>query len=102
MANYPNSGALNRNKYKEPGDKKPDWTGSIKMDRSVLRTLMNETDQDEIEIKLSGWDMNGSYGPFTRLAWNNYKPKPKDEPMAEPVRVETNPAPLLNDEDIPF
>jgi hypothetical protein len=97
MAQYPNSGKLSPNKYKESGDKKPDKTGELVMERSALKKLLEETDEDDIVIKLSCWDMSGNYGPWLRLAWNNYKPKeaapePRQQPKQSPIE----------DDDIPF
>ena len=97
MAQYPNSGKLAPNKYKESGDKKPDKFGELIMERSVLKTLLEETDEDDIVIKLSCWDMSGNYGPWFRLSWNNYKPK--ENPYSQPQKPK--PAPI-NDDDIPF
>ena len=57
---YPNSGKLSTNKYKEPGDKKPDMHGDITMERSTLKKLLEETDEDNIVIKLSAWHMEGN------------------------------------------
>jgi hypothetical protein len=36
-------------------DKAPEYFGSIKLDRSYLKSLMEKTDEDGIEVKLSGW-----------------------------------------------
>jgi single-stranded DNA-binding protein len=100
---YPNSGKLSNNKYKEQGDKKPDMHGEIVMTRTVLKQLLEETDEDDITIKLSAWAMEGSYGPWMRLAWNNYKPKNEDAPQPRQT-----PAAQANkgfddmDDDIPF
>ena len=101
---YPNSGKLSHNKYKAEGDRKPNWTGEIIMDRSVLRQLMDEHSDDDIVIKLSGWDMSGNYGPWMRLSWNNYKPAPKENPYAPPAKpAAKDPLPaVIPDEDLPF
>jgi hypothetical protein len=96
---YPNSGKLSHNKYKEQGDKKPDMHGEIIMERSVLKKLLEETDEDGILIKLSAWNMEGSYGPWMRLSWNNYK-KPAEaapQPAPAPRKEEQE-----SDDDIPF
>jgi hypothetical protein len=101
---YPNSGKLSHNKYKAEGDKKPNWTGEIIMDRSVLRQLMDEHTDDDIVIKLSGWDMSGNYGPWMRLSWNNYKPPLKENPYVPPAKpaVKAPPAVDIPEEDLPF
>jgi len=97
---YPNSGKLSNNKYKEQGDKKPDMHGEIVMTRTVLKQLLEETDEDDITIKLSAWAMEGNYGPWMRLSWNNYKPKAQD---AAPQQKATPQQELPDDDqDIPF
>jgi hypothetical protein len=99
---YPNSGKISKNRYKET-PKQPDVTGEIVMQRSALKELLNEHDGDDIVIKLSGWNMDGQYGPWTRLAWNNYKPA-ADGNVAKPQQ----PAPPVqraipdDDQEIPF
>jgi hypothetical protein len=99
MAQYPNSGKLSPNKYKESGDKKPDKTGELIMERSALKKLLEETDEDDIVIKLSCWDMSGNYGPWFRLAWNNYKPAQKENPYAQPQKPKQAP---IDEDSIPF
>jgi len=91
---YPNSGLLNTNSYKN-SEKQPDFKGSIKMSRSVLKQLMMEATGEDIEIKLSAWNMNGARGPFMRLAWDSYK-KPEQAKPAPPPVMDTP------DEDLPF
>jgi hypothetical protein len=95
MSQYPNSGKLSHNRYKEEGDKKPNFTGEIVMQRSALKQILEETDLDEIAIKLSAWTMSGNFGPWYRLSWNNYKPKETESP---PKPIQT----AKDDEDIPF
>ena len=98
---YPNSGKLSHNKYKMAGDRKPDWVGEIQMDRSVLRDLMSQHTDDEITIKLSGWNMSGNYGPWIRMSWNNYQPNkeagytPRKPEPQQPTKPE-------DDSDVPF
>ena len=100
---YPNSGKLSHNKYKEQGDKKPDMHGEIIMERSALKKLLEETDEDGIVIKLSAWNMEGSYGPWMRLSWNNYK-KPQDQQgsYVAPRKAEPQKELTDDDQDIPF
>ena len=95
---YPNSGKLSANRYKD-NEKKPDLVGEIIMTRQALKGLLEETDEDDITIKLSGWNMDGQYGQWTRLAWNNYK-KPTDGNVAIPPKQQSLPA--EDDQDIPF
>lgn len=97
---YPNSGKLSHNKYKTAGDKKPDMNGEIVMQRSALKGLLEEHAEDEITIKLSGWQMSGQYGPWIRLSWNNYK-RPEND--AKPFYGKAPaPRPPVPDEDVPF
>jgi hypothetical protein len=97
---YPNSGKLSGNKYKEQGDKKPDMHGEIVMTRTALKQLLGETDEDDITIKLSAWTMEGNYGPWMRLSWNNYK-KPKED-FELPRQAPKQPDLIDDDQDIPF
>jgi hypothetical protein len=99
---YSNSGKLSPNKYKTAADKKPDMTGELIMQRSVLKNLLEEHDGDEINIKLGAWQMSSQFGPWLRLSWNSYK-KPEGQtpytprPVAQPA-----PRPPVADEDSPF
>lgn len=94
---YPNSGKLSANRYKD-NEKKPDVVGELIMTRSALKELMGEHDDDDIVIKISGWNMDGQYGPWTRLAWNNYKPKTDGNVTKPPVQQ----ALPEEDSDVPF
>jgi len=100
---YPNSGRLSNNRYKD-NPKKPDVVGEISMTRTALKELMSEHDGDDIVIKLSGWHMEGQYGPWTRLSWNNYKPK--EQTNGNVSNAAPAPAPQQSiqddDQDIPF
>jgi len=101
MAQYPNSGKLSTNRYKDTPNK-PDMVGELVMDRSALRKLLEETDEDDIVIKLGGWKMGGQYGEWIRISWNNYKPKPKDNPYVPPRQEQPRQAIPLDDDTIPF
>jgi hypothetical protein len=87
---YPNSGRLSPNQYKK--DKQPDYKGSITLERALIKQLLEEQD-DEITIKLSGWNRSGQYGDFISLAYDSYKKK--EEAPAKS-------APPLDDSEIPF
>jgi hypothetical protein len=97
---YPNSGKLSANRYKDT-DKKPDLVGEIVMQRSALKGLLEEHDGDDITIKLSGWNMDGQYGPWTRLSWNNYKPKTDGGNVSKPQAAPQKGFDDMDD-DIPF
>ena len=95
---YPNSGSLSVNKFKKEGDKAPNLNGSIIMERSALKQLLDEQG-DEITIKLSAWKMEGNYGPWMRISWNNYKPKTEGRPIQQKPEQASIP---LDDSDVPF
>jgi hypothetical protein len=80
---YPNSGSLSVNKFKKEGDKSPNLNGSIIMERSALKQLLDEQG-DEITIKLSAWTMPDSgRGKWLRLSWNNYKSDKTSSPKSQ-------------------
>jgi hypothetical protein len=91
MNQYPNSGKLSPNRFKDD-PKKPDMVGEIIMQRSDLKNLLQEHSDDEVVIKLSGWTRQGNFGEFISLRWNNYKKKEETPKPAAPVE----------DGDIPF
>lgn len=92
---YPNSGKLSNNRYKDGDARKPDMIGEIVMQRSALKSLLEEHDGDEIVIKLSAWNRSGQYGNFLSVSWNNYKKK-EDAPAP---KQQSLPA---DDQDVPF
>jgi hypothetical protein len=72
-------------------------TGDISVERSLLRQMLDETDEDSIKIRLSGWEKQGSRGPFFSLKVNTYK---KPEESAPPPKQQE--LPPVDDDDIPF
>ena len=68
-------------------EKSPDYFGSIKVDRSYLKFLMEQHDGDGIEIKLGGWKKESpkTGNRFISLAVDTYvkkeeaKPAPSDK-----------------------
>jgi len=90
--NYTNTGALFTNQYKK--DKQPDMKGDITLERSLLKQLLSETDEDNIKIKLSAWRRDGRSGEFLSLAYDAYR-KP-EESKAKPKKSSDF------DDDIPF
>jgi hypothetical protein len=71
-------------------DKSPDYFGSIKVDRSYLKFLMESTDTDGIEIKLGGWKKESKTGNrFISLSVDTYvkpdqaKPQTTESPKDE-------------------
>jgi len=95
MNKYPNSGKLNYSKNKV-NEKSPDFYGEVVFERQLLRKLLDETDQDDIPVKLSGWNMEGNYGPWIRVSVNTWK---KEESVNTPPPPFSPP---VDDEDIPF
>ena len=92
---YPNSGRLNYSKRKiHP--KSPDLYGDITLERSYLRTLLQETEGDDITIKLDAWQNDGQYGTFFQLKVNTWK---KTEPAIEAPKAAM---PEADDDPIPF
>lgn len=89
---YPNTGRLSPNQYKK-NDKQPDHKGSITLERSLIKQLLEES-EDEVTIKISGWNRSGQYGDFISLAYDSYK---KQEEA--PVKKAPPPA---DESDIPF
>ena len=90
--NYTNTGALFPNQYKK--DRQPDMKGDITLERSLLKQLLSETDEDNIKIKLSAWKREGRSGEFLSLAYDAYR-KP-EESKAKPKPQDKDP------EDLPF
>ena len=66
-------------------DKSPDYFGSIKVDRSYLKFLMEQTDADGIEIKLGGWKKESKTGNrFISLSVDTYVKKEESKPIEAP------------------
>jgi hypothetical protein len=63
---YPNSGALFPNKNKT-SDAHPNVRGNVKIERSLLKELMLESDNELIEIEISGWTKTFKDGKFLSL-----------------------------------
>jgi hypothetical protein len=99
MSQYPNSGKLNKNGFKQEGSKQPDMWGDITMDRSAVEQLLKESG-DEVIIKLNAWRRESQNGEWISLAWNNFKPQTQFAPPKEAPK----PPPLveIDDKDIPF
>lgn len=100
MNKYPNSGRLNYAKNKV-NPNSADIYGEIVFDRQFLRNLLNETDSDDIPVKLSGWQKDGNYGPWFAIRVNTYKKEDqyKGEKVATPNIGQNG---EISDEDIPF
>ena len=88
---YSNSGALWPNK-KRDSDKHPNVQGSIKVERGLLKEMMSSTDEELIEIALSGWTREHQGTKFISLKAG--KPFKKGEKKQKPS--------VNDDQDIPF
>jgi hypothetical protein len=84
---YPNTGALFRTKEKK-GETSPDMFGAIKIDKHFLLSLIEESDNGLVEIKMSGWSNTSKTGTkYLSLKVNTMGDAPK---------------PKVEDDDLPF
>lgn len=93
---YSNSGRLSPNKYKQH-DKQPDYKGSITLDRSLVKQLLEES-EDEVTIKISAWNRSGQYGDFLSLMYDSYKKKEEEQPAKPKAEEKAD----YDDSDVPF
>jgi len=100
MNKYPNSGRLNYAKNKV-NPNSADIYGEIVFDRQFLRNILNETDSDDIPVKLSGWQKDGNYGPWFAIRVNTYKKEDQDK-GEKVARLNIGQNGEISDEDIPF
>lgn len=70
------------------------------MEISLLKRLIEESEDDGVKIKLSGWVRQGNRGEFISLKYDDFKPMSQDRqfnaPRQAPVQTE------IGDDDIPF
>lgn len=92
---YSNTGRLSPNQYKK-NDKQPDHKGSITLERSLVKQLLEES-EDEVVIKISGWNRSGQYGDFISLAYDSYRKQEEAKPAPK-----APPPPAEEPEDLPF
>lgn len=87
---YPNSGSLWPNKKRDT-EKHPNITGSIKVERGLLKELMAESDSELIEISLSGWTREHNESKFISLKASkpfkkkSFAPKKQDDDDNESI-----------------
>lgn len=63
-------------------EKSPDYFGSIKVDRTYLKFLMEQSDADGIEIKLGGWKRESKTGnKFISISVDTYVKKEESKPV---------------------
>ena len=69
---YLNRGALFTSSQRK-SEKAPEFFGSIKLDRAYIKDLLSKTDEDGIEVKLSGWKKpTKTGGTFLSLAVDTF------------------------------
>ena len=92
---YPNKGTLWYEAEKR-NDKAPDFKGSVKIDRDYLLSLIEESSNGLVEVKLDGWrgKVNTKNGErhVINVSVNTWKPDGS-------TRVRQDAAP---EEDLPF
>lgn len=93
---FPNSGRLNYSQRKVH-PKSPDLYGELVLDRAYVKTLLEATDEDEIMVKLDGWQNDGQYGTYFSLKVNTWK-----KPDGNVTTQQAAPSVPVNDEDVPF
>lgn len=96
MSQYPNSGIFGKARQPKVNPKSPDYNGHLDVDISLLKELISEAQDagsDSVKINMGAWIREGQNGKFFSIKVSTYK-KP-DVPRA-------NPAPPMDDSDIPF
>ena len=80
---YLNRGALFLSSQRK-SDKAPEFFGSIKLDRAYIKDLLNKTDEDGIEVKLSAWKKpTKTGGTFLSLSVDTFVKKEAAAPQQE-------------------
>jgi hypothetical protein len=97
---YTNTGALFTNSYKK-SDKQPDFKGNITLERSLIKQLLSDSDDENIKINLSGWNRQGRNGDFVSLAYDAYK-KPEESAPAKYAAPKPKQQESFDDSDVPF
>jgi len=97
---YTNTGALFTNSYKK-SDKQPDFKGNITLERSLIKQLLSDSDDENIKINLSGWNRQGRNGDFVSLAYDAYK-KPDEAAPAKYAAPKPKQQESFDDSDVPF
>lgn len=69
---YPNTGSLMPSTIRN-SDKSPDFWGEIKVERALLKDMMDKADGELVTIKLSAWKRESKAGNrFLSLAVNTF------------------------------
>ena len=77
---FPNTGSLFSSTVRK-SPKSPDFWGGVAVDRAYLKHLLEQTAEDHVVIKLSGWKKESKTGNrFLSLAVDTYV-KPEGAPV---------------------
>lgn len=80
---YPNTGSLMPSTIRN-SDKSPDLWGEIKVERALLKDLMDKSDGELVTIKLSAWKRESKAGNrFLSLAVNTFEKGAKKQASQE-------------------
>lgn len=99
----PNTGTMFQNTYKK-SDNHPDMKGDLFLDRSFLRSMLDETEGDIVKLSVSAWNAQSQRTGTEYISMSVSKPYVKQaSPMGEPQYSPgvKNPPPV-DDEDVPF
>lgn len=100
-----NRGALSPNQYKK-SQGHPDWKGKIVLEVDLVKQLLNEAENGQVTLRMSGWNKSGSYGEFISVSYDSYKPDPNKSNQYAQQAQRQAPAPqqqpAVDDEDLPF
>jgi hypothetical protein len=96
MAQYPNSGAIFRNRDKS-NDKAPDWRGDVELDTDLLKSLIAlAKNRQPIKLSIAGWEKEGNKaGTFISVKMEIPRAKAAPETKSSPVGS-------YDDDEIPF
>ena len=95
-------GAIYTNDYKK-GDKQPDWTGSIELQKDLLKQLVEKAKAGEkTEVRVALWDrvakQSGKEYKYARMD----VAQPKQQPEPEPVEPQKESVDENFEDEIPF
>lgn len=98
MAQYPNSGAIFRNRDKS-NDRAPDWRGDVELDAELLKSLIAVAKaRQPIKLSIAGWEKEGNKAG-TFISVKVEMPRAKAAPEARP---KASPVGSYDDDEIPF
>lgn len=98
MAQYPNSGAIFRNRDKS-NDRAPDWRGDVELDTELLKELIAVAkNRQPIKLSIAGWEKEGQKAG-TFISVKVEMPRAKAAPEA---RAKSSPVGSYDDDEIPF